>query len=346
MGPAEAEALESEGDWSGAGKAWMALAREAPGGEPSARFASRACDAHRRADEPSEAVQAMRFALAHRPATVGDAVLLAGALLDCGEVNAAVSVSASAADSAEEGAGRALALDVLASSMLAAGMVQEARQPVAELSEVDTASARMASRFRLAQLARLEGDLRQAEAQWQSLAALLRPHPAAAGALAATWMELGETLVLRKSLQGVPWYPLGDDGDLQLAEAEACFSQASAAWARVSRKAGFLRAEAWRSRLRAAPTGTVDTAVAYADRQGLLGMAVEMRCVRAATARNPEDALDAVRLARQTPLSRGRARVLAAELGGRIDLAAARSELRHDVPWLARAERLANALPA
>lgn len=339
MGPAEIEALESTGDWSAAGRAWMGLARGAPGPELCAQYGSRACDAHRRADEPAEAVQAMRFVLGHRPATVGDAVLLAGALIDCGEVGAAVSVSASAADSAEDGAPRALALDVLASSMLAAGLVVEARQPVAELAEIDSASARMASRFRHAQLARLEGDLRQAEAQWQSLCALLRPHPAAAAALAATWMELGETRVLRRSLQGIPWYPIGDDADLQLAEADACFVQASAAWASVSRRAGFLRAEAWRSRLRGTQAGTVDVAVAYADRQGLAGMSVEMRCLRAAILRSPDDALDAVRLARQTPLSRGRARVLAAELGAPIDLDAARAELRHDVPWLARAER-------
>jgi hypothetical protein len=339
MGPEEAEALEQAGDWSGAGAAWLGLAR-GESGPRAAEHAGRAGDAFRRADRPADTVQAMRLALTHRPATVQDAVLLAGALIDCGEVNAALGVAASAADSAESDAARALALDVLAGSMLAAGMVTEARQPVAELAGFDLGGAQLAARFRQGQLARLDGDLRQALAQWHTLAALLRPHPAAAGALAATWSELGETMVLRRSLRGVPWFPDGEEEAVAVAEAEACFAQASAAWARVSRKAGYLRAEAWRARLRRGLPGTVDTALAYADERGLAGMSVEMRCLRSATLRRPEDALDAVRLARQTPLSRGRARVLAGELGAPLDLAVALQELRHDLPWRARAERL------
>ncbi len=345
MLPAAVEALEQAGDWSAAGAAWMQLAQAEAIGERAAEYASRSCDAHRRADEPKDAVEAIRLALRHRPATVHDAILLTGALLDCGEVHAALGVAASAADAAEDGAPRALSLDVLVSCMLAAGLVVEAKEPLEELAATDSDSARLAARFRQGQLARLEGDLRQATAQWRSLAALLRPHPAAAGALAATWMELGETHVLQLSLRGVPWFPHGQDEAVEVAEADACFAQASAAWASVGRKGGFLRAEAWRGRLRASPTGTVDTALAYADRQGLAGMSVEMRCLRAATLRVADDALDAVRLARQTPLSRGRARVLAGELGARFDLPLALHELRNDLPWRARAERLMQVLP-
>jgi hypothetical protein len=79
MGPAAAEALEQSGDWSSAGAAWMRLAQAEGKPELAATYASRASDAHRRADEPGDAVTAMRFALTKRPATVHDAVLLTAA---------------------------------------------------------------------------------------------------------------------------------------------------------------------------------------------------------------------------------------------------------------------------
>ena len=343
MNKTAAEALEQEGRWSEAAEQWRlgaeALA-ERGDTEGAAEAATRAADAFRRDDRPAASARMLRFSLQHRPATVGDAVTLAGALMDAGEVTVASQVAAAAADGAEHEAARALAVDVLIGALLAGGRVDVARPLLDDLAEVDAASARMAARFRAAQLARLDGDLRQAEAQWRALVALLTPHPAAAGALATTWMELGETAVLRAGLQGVPWVG-AEDTTVDLAEADACFAAASAAWARAGRRAGFLRAESWRARLRPDGLfGTLDTAIAYADERGLVGMSVEQRVLRAVATRRPLDALHAVELAAQTPLSRGRARVLAGELGGPFRLDLARAELTHDVPWRARAEHV------
>lgn len=345
-----AEAAEAAGRWSEAAAAWQGVAEAlaASGREAeSAEASTRAADAFRRDDRPVASARMLRRSLEHRPATVRDGVLLAGALLDAGEVNAAVQVAGAAADGADDGAARALALDVLVGALLAAGRPDIAYQPLAELLEVEATSARMSARFRQAQVARLEGDLRYAEAQWRALAAQLVPHPAAAGALATTWMELGETAVLRGGLHGVPWVGAADTGELDEAEADACFAAASAAWARAGRRAGYLRAEAWRERLRGEGLfGTIETAMAYADERGLAGMSVELRLLRAIVRRRPLDALHAVELASQTPLSRGRARVIAAELGGPYRSELALKELEPDVPWRARAERAAAGVDA
>ncbi len=346
----DAEAFEIAGRWAEAGETWRALAEEhgAAGRRgQAAEAATRAADAFRRDDRPAASARMLRFSLERRQATVRDAVLLAGALLDTGEIDAAVQIARAAAEGAPDDSARALALDVFAGSLLASGRVNEARPPIGELARGASASSRMAAAFRQAQLARLDGDLRAAEAQWRALAAQLRPHPAAAGALAATWMDLGETAVLRVALRGIAWFPESDAPEVDEAEAEACFAQASAAWARAGRRAGYLRAEAWRARLRDAggpgppPTfaATLETAVAYADERGLVGMAAEMRVARAIVRRSPLDALHAAELAKQAPLARGRARVVAAELGGPFQAELALAELALDVPWRARAER-------
>jgi hypothetical protein len=340
-----AEAAEAAGSWGEAAAAWRGLAEAlAASGRASdaAEAASRGADAFRRDDRPVASARMIRFALERRPATVRDGVLLAGALLDAGEAHAAVQIAAAAADGAADESSRALALDVLVGGLLTVGRVDLARQPLEELAEAEAASARMAARFRQAQVARLDGDLRQAEAQWRALAAQLRPHAAAAAALAATWMELGETALLRLALRGVPWAGAVDDEALDTAEAEACFAAASAAWARVGRRAGYLRSEAWRERLRGEGLfGTIETGLAYADERGLAGMAVEMRLLRAQAHRRPLDALHAVELARETPLVRGRARVIAAELGGPLRADLALAELAFDLPWRARAAHVA-----
>ncbi|MBM4369263.1 MAG: hypothetical protein FJ102_23830, partial [Deltaproteobacteria bacterium] len=218
---------------------------------------------------------------------------------------------------------------------------------VAELDHSPLVGAQFAAAFRKAQLARLDGDLRLANATWRALVAQLAPHAAAAGALAAAWMELGETAVLRHSLRalGVAWYagPADLDDDLDEAEAEACFQNAAQAWARAGRRAGLFRAEAWKLRVRAnEPTiaTAVDTAIGYADERGLQGLRAELRALRAIIRRDPMDALHAVELSPQAPLARGRARVIAGELGGRFDAELALAELADDVPWKARARRL------
>lgn len=340
---ARAEAEETAGRWAEAADAWAEASAAATDAVAAAEAATRAADAYRRDDRPGLSARWIRTALGHRPATLRDAALLAGALLDSGEVEGALQVAAAACDAAEDDGARALGLDVLASAFLAAGRVPELRMVVDDLAEIDAGSARMSTAYRRAQLARLEGDLRGADAQWRSLVAVLLPHPAAAGALAGTWMDLGEQAVLRLALRGLPWTGPELDAAVLEAEADACFAQAGAAWARANRRAGLLRAECWRARLRpGGADGVLDTAVAYADEHGLVGMAIEVRCLRALARRRPLDALQAVELARQAPLVRGRARVIAAELGARVDLTTALRELAPDVPWRMRAERLAH----
>jgi hypothetical protein len=207
------------------------------------------------------------------------------------------------------------------------------------------AGAALAAGFREAQLARLDGDLARAIGGWRALVGKLAPHPAAAGAMAAAYMEIGETQVLRLALRdrGVPWYlaSAGDD-EADEAETEACFVAAGHAWARAGRRSGLFRAEAWKLRLRdrgSTIATAVDSAIGYADDRGLVGMSAELRCLRAVLKKSPLDALHAVELLRQAPLARGRARVIAAELGAPLDSASAHHELMHDLPWRERLGR-------
>lgn len=351
MKPADAEALERAAKWSEAGDAWRQLAETAAarghGNAPD--LAVRAADAFRRDDRPAAAARMIRLALTLRPATVHDAAQLAGALADAGEIEAAADIAAAAVDGAEDQAGRALALDVATGTGLAAGRVPRARAFAAELEASPLVGAQLAARFRKAQLARLDGDLRYATAAWRGLVAQLTPHAAAAGALASAWMELGETAVLRAACRaaGVAWFAAQEDPDaVEEAEAEANFSAAAAAWTRAGRRAGLFRAEAWRLRVRAVqPTisTAIDTAIGYAQERGLAPLEAELRGLRAVVRRDPIDALHAVELATQAPLARGRARVIAGELGGRFDPSLALAELADDVPWRARAQVLAAA---
>jgi hypothetical protein len=280
---------------------------------------------------------------------VKDPAQLAAALADAGEVEAAADIAVAAVEGAEDAAARIIALDIAVGTCLSTGRIAEARTLLAHLEAAPLAGAALAAAFRQAQLARLDGDLRRATALWRSLVARLAPHPAAAGALAASWMELGETMVLRWSLRavGVSWFAGSDDGEeVEQAEAEACFTAAGQAWARANRRAGLFRAEAWKLRVRAQqPTisSAVDTAVGYARERGLVGMAAELLCLRAVIRGAPLDALHAVEMLPQTPLARGRARVIAAELGAPLDSVACLAELSADAPWLARARLLLGA---
>jgi hypothetical protein len=87
----------------------------------------------------------------------------------------------------------------------------------------------------------------------------------------------------------------------------------------------------------------LDRALAYADERGLPMLAADLLACRAVVRRDADDACAAIRLLAEAPLARGRARVLAAELGGpsgmTVDLDAATAEVRADAPWTARALR-------
>lgn len=348
MSIAYAESLERLSRWSEAGEAWRAIAeRQGAAGksDEAADAAGRAADAFRRDDRPAAAARAIRLALHHRQATVRDAALLAAALGEAGELEAAADIASAALDGADDEAARVLALDVATGSALSCGRVPQARAFAAELARSPMAGAALAAGFREAQLARLDGDLARAIGGWRALVGKLAPHPAAAGAMAAAYMEIGETQVLRLALRdrGVPWYlaSAGDD-EADEAETEACFVAAGHAWARAGRRSGLFRAEAWKLRLRdrgSTIATAVDSAIGYADDRGLVGMSAELRCLRAVLKKSPLDALHAVELLRQAPLARGRARVIAAELGAPLDSASAHHELMHDLPWRERLGR-------
>ena len=349
-----AESLERLSRWSEAGDAWKAEAERASkagAAEVAAEAATRAADAYRRDDRPAATARAIRFALEHRAATVRDAALLAAALGEAGELEAAADIASAAVDGAADEPTRVLALDVAVGTALSCGRVVVARNYCAELARSPLPGALLATAFRESQLARLDGDLRRALAGWRALIGRLAPHPAAAGAVAAAYMEIGETQVLRVALRerGIAWYQQADgDEVVDTAETEACFAAAGQAWARAGRRSGLFRAEAWRLRLRSAEAtiGTpVDSALGYAEERGLVGMAAELRCLRAVIRRNPLDALHAVELLAQAPLARGRARVLAAELGAAINTVAAEQELLPDLPWRERFRHLLVATP-
>lgn len=351
MSKAYAESLERSCRWSAAAEAWKKIAEQASEvgkSESAAEAATRAADAFRRDDRPAASARMVRFALQHRAATVKDAVLLAATLGEAGEIEAAVDIATAAADGATDPASRILAVDVATGASLACGRVLEAKRYLAELARSDLPGAAYSAAFRDAQLARLDGEVDRAMAGWRGLIGRLSPHPAAAGAVASCYMEIGETQILLSALRdrGVGWYRHADEIDP--AETEACFTAAGHAFTRAARRMGLYRAEAWKLSVRPADatiTTALDSAMAYADERGLSGNGAEFRCLRAVIRRNPLDALHAVEMLPQAPLARGRARVLAAELGGALNVPAAQQELALDLPWRERLRHLEVATP-
>lgn len=336
-----AESLAAAARWDEAALAYLACADEAEGRsdrEIAAEACARAGDAFRRDDRPARAAAALRRAMGLGRAAVVDHVGLAGVLLDAGELGVASDLVARALDAAASPADRALARDTAAGVALARGRVAEARDHVDALVAMGLPGAEIASRFRCAQVDRLDGLLDRAIAGHAALAAMLEPHAAAAGPCAAAQAEGAEARVLRAALAAA----CGRDPAPDLEAAGTCFSAAEAAWQRAGRRAGLFRAAAWKLRLAGragagAATGALEGWIAFAVERGMPLLRAELLVARAELRRAPLDALHAAELAAEAPLASARARVVAAELGGSRPGTALYAALGDDAPWLARA---------
>lgn len=323
----EADALADARWWGEAGAGFAAIAEKAVRVKDrrlAREAASRAADAFRRDDRPAAAAKMLRLAFQNGQDGLNDRVQLAAVLLDAGQIEAAFDIVATAADTASDPAEKILALDTRVGLALARGRVADARQDLAAIERFALPGAEIAAGFRQAQLDRLDGLLSRAEAGWRQLVDVLTPHAQAAGPLGAAYAELGETAALRQAL--------GADVD-----PEPFFVAAVEAWTRAGRRSGVFRAEAWLLRVRRGLPTAIDRAITYAMDRGMPLLAAELYVCRAVCKQDPVDAFEAVRIATEAPFARGRARVIAVELGGAADLSLAHSELREDAAWTARA---------
>jgi hypothetical protein len=338
----EAEALSDAARWEQAGPAWQAIVERALRMRELARArdaATRAADAYRRDDRPAAAARMLRVALSGRELAGTDAAQLAAVLLDAGQVQAAAEVADQAVDAATDPTARTIALDTRVGLRLVRGDAEGARADLDALAALALPGGDLSRAFRAGQLDRLDGQLSAADATFARLAETLAPYAQLAGPAGAAHQERGELALLRHAL-GAPETALDD--------ARAAFGRAGAAWAAAGRRAGLFRAEAWAARAAALAGETVaapalDRALAYADERGLPMLAADLLGCRAVVRKDADDACAAAHLLTEAPLARGRARVLAAELGGpssaTVDLDAATAEVRADAPWTARALR-------
>lgn len=356
----EAEALAEAGKAAEAAAIYADLAARAEraGDRQGARRAALlAGDAFRRDDRPAAAARALLTARRLGGAGPMELLNLGAALMDSGEVGAARDLALQAAREAALTGDRALEVlcrDTLAGALLASGAPEEiaaARREVAAVGEAvaaGMAGAEVARRFRAAQIDRLDGLIGRAVAAWQGLAGELAAWEQAAGPRGACLAEIGEAGELRAVLAaGAADQPLAawlgaDPGRGRVIQA-ALDAQAAAgeAWARAGRRSGALRSEAWRVRLlaldgRSVLPGAVERAIGYAEDRGLPLLQADLLGCLARVDRSPAPALRAIPLLGGAALARGRARVLAAELGAPLDPAAF-DELRGDAAWTARA---------
>jgi tetratricopeptide (TPR) repeat protein len=285
----------------------------------------------RRDDRPAAAAKLLMLGRQFGMDAPIDRTQLSAVLLEAGEVLAAVDLARSArSDAVLIGDPPLIALtrDSLVGTLLAAGFIKEARHELGLLAELKMSGAEISRRFREAQIARLDGLFAKALSGYEALAALLAPHSEASGPLAACYQEAGEILVLRAAL-----------GEIKsLEKAEIWFKQAAEAWRRGHRRAGLYRSEAWGLRVRALkklpvlPT-TVDRALQYARERGLVLLEADLLVTLAILKKSPKEALDAVGLCAESPLAKGRAQVIAWELGGpEPDYLL----LREDAVWMTR----------
>jgi hypothetical protein len=333
---ARAEALAGAARWEEAARAWEAIAQW-----------SRAADAWRRDDRPAAALRALQRAHAGSAPRGSDAALFAGLLAEVGAWREAVSLGEEALGTADAAAA-VLLHDGLAGGWLALGMYDRARASVAALRDSPMPAAALSVAFRSASLARLAGELEDAERTLAGLVRLLAPHPAAVGAVAAAWQERGEIAVL--AAMRAAWPEQVDAAGL--ARAASAFTESGDAWARAGRRAGVMRAEAWALRARAMAGMDVlaprlEDSLDYARARDLQPLVADLLACRALVRHDADDAAEAVRLLADSPPARGRARVLTAGLGGATgagragDLAAACAEVEGDAVWAGMAARLA-----
>ena len=332
-----AEGLSAAGSWAEAGAAWAELAEKSwkKGDHRKAReAAARGADAWRRDDRPAATAKLLRSYAQPGKRSVTDEVQLAAVLMEAGEVRAAADIAEASLLRAQEPADRAIALDTLAGLRLAAGDVEGARRTVTEAGRLGIPGAEMARRFRTAQLDRLDGALGAAATGWTQLVTQLEPYTEARGPAAACYGELAELQLLRLAL--------GAEPRLCLLRALDALARASRGWQEAGRRSAYFRTQAWIARVRALQgevvhPGAIDTALLYAAERQLPLLEADLRLCRAVVTASAADAEAALRRLDETPLARGRCRVIFMELGGNLSVDATFKELEQDAPWTARA---------
>jgi tetratricopeptide (TPR) repeat protein len=189
-------------DWATAADAWEAAATE--GHDPGAAWEA-AGECWRRDDRPRRAVRALQLALgAPRPDAERASLRarLAGSWGELGQPEPAEGVLLEGLATAE-GPARALLIDTWVGHLLGFGRKEAARPWVERLVPLD--SSGLAVTFRRGQLARLDGDLDEAERCFQALRRALEGQQGAEAGAAAAAMEVGEV----EALRGHPLRALG-----------------------------------------------------------------------------------------------------------------------------------------
>ncbi len=333
-----AEEQAERGAWAQAAMAYAEIAEKALRVKDSAvarQAAGLAADAFRRDDRPAAAAKLLVLARSVGADSLSDRVQLASVLMDAGELAAALDIAGQARSDAllsGDAAAEVLARDTLAGLLLAAGRVEEARAEVQAIGLLQLPGGEVARRFRSAQLLRLDGRCSEAAEEWKKLAEELEIYPQAAGAAAACRMERAETLALQVALGA-------DAGLLDLALAEE--ERASKAWMQAGRRAGLYRSEAWKLRLRKQRgemvlPAAIEQALRYATERKMPLLSAELQVCLAVVTESPTPAHHAILALGEAPLARGRARVVAAELGESLPDAVF-EELAADAAWTARA---------
>ncbi|MEQ1569678.1 MAG: hypothetical protein ABMA64_28845 [Myxococcota bacterium] len=343
-----AEALGVARRWEASGRAWIEAARIAidAGGLPQARAAlDQAGEAFRRDDRPVEAVRAaeMAIGLEREAGTAEQAQLavvrLAGVFGELGRAAEGVTRLGPATD--------AMSIDTRIGLLWQCGRKDRIRAEVEALTRAPNAGLAVA--FRRAQLARMDGDLDQAE-RWATVVIDQLGHrPGAESGVAAARTEIAEVELLRGRPQpAIDAYERG--WELHLA---------------AGRRSLALRAEA--GRVRAAVEAGLDVLPArveeglgFARDRGLVVLAIDLQIALGAALadRQPTRAVEVLEVAIASAdrlgsrLQAGRARLM---LGSRIEgraaqrrrwLARAAADLEDHVPLRQRASAAYQALGA
>ncbi|TNE91756.1 MAG: hypothetical protein EP330_04270 [Deltaproteobacteria bacterium] len=325
----QAQRHVDERRWEPAAMLYTRAAQQAQAGgegELARRIWDLAGETWRREDHPAAAARALRSALtlSAGEAQAVAAVKLSAVLGELGRVEEAVRW----ARQGMVGPVAPIARDSLCGHLLALGKVDEARRWLPPLVDGPMGSAHW---FRVAQIARLDGDFEQAVAALDEALARLEGVP---GAESGRGAARGERVEI---------YLLTDEPEPAIALAEAAVDEHRAA----GRRSMAWRAEASRVRALvaagiAAPSTLLDEGIGFANVRELPLLAADLLLARAELRPGDTDDLArAVELGESSWIRRGRARLMLADRRGDRELAErAREDLAPSRPWSARADAL------
>jgi|GEM_PF-3189983 len=196
-------AERASGDWPKCADAWWRACEVAQdiGAVDVEREASlKALDAYRRADLPVRVVEIVNQ---RSPQAVSKAetamlgVYRLGALLDLGRIADALEIAEDLLDIATDRYTRPIAVDTVASLWLISGRVEALRYLVDDF-DVGIGASGLARRFRVGQLARLDGDYDLAQSSFMTCVKGLSDNKKSSGGAGAALFEIGRTF----SVQG------------------------------------------------------------------------------------------------------------------------------------------------